>query len=120
MALSNLDIFLEVNGRRTESCEPGDMVDLVVKLVDGYHPGDLLWVCLPAALTSVQGGGQVKKFAVDFRGCHRLKIPLAVTSVTVCPDGSSGYQHILVMLRNMFEEERVGNPGGIPVMSGRF
>ncbi len=92
-----------------------DAIDLRVKIESGYKPGDLCWVCLPDALSRVVGGGQVKQFAVDFEGKDEVRIPLAATSVTTGPGGSPGSARFAVCVRNMFEEERGGNPGLIEV-----
>lgn len=88
-----------------------DAIDLEVKLDTGYKPGDLVWVCLPDALARVVGGGQVKRFSVDFQGNDTVRVPLVATAPTVAPDGSPAPSHLAVCVRNMFEEERGGNPG---------
>jgi hypothetical protein len=98
--------------RRFEALDP---IDLEVKLEGGYKPGDLLWVCLPDALSRVVGGGQVKRFAVDFAGESTLRVSLAATGVTVGPGGESAPQRFALCVRNMFEEERGGNPGMLEV-----
>ena len=105
-----LQVALERGGRPRRSFAPGDAVDLHVTIEDGYKAGDLLWVCLPDSLSRVQGGGQVKRFSVDFEEAHELHVPLAATAPT-----PGGKQHFAVCLRNMFEEERVGNPGLLDV-----
>ncbi len=81
----------------------GEPVDLHVELEDGYEMGDLVYVNLPACLTRVIGGGQVKEFAVDFAGASRLTIPLVATA--------SGSQHFALCVRNMYKEDRAGSPG---------
>ena len=86
-----------------------------MRLTDGYRPGDLLWVCLPDALSRIVGGGQVKRFAVDFRSRDEVRVPLAATAVTVDRNGRPAPQCFAVCVRNMFEEERVGNPGPLEV-----
>ena len=91
--------------------EAGDAVDLVIQLADGYEPGDLAWVCLPASLSRIVGGGQVKLFALDFEGRDVLSIPLATTAPSIDRQGHPAPQHFAVWVRNMFSEERVGNPG---------
>jgi hypothetical protein len=92
-----------------------DAVELWVRLESGYKPGDLLWVCLPDALSRVVGGGQVKQFSLDFAGEHELWIPLAATGVTVGRKGETAPARFAVCVRNMFEEERGGSPGYIEV-----
>ncbi|MFC1706932.1 hypothetical protein ACFL59_08960 [Planctomycetota bacterium] len=104
-------VALEVDGRPTRRLHTGDAVDLVVGLEGGYRDGDLVWVCLPDALSRVTGGGQVKKFSVDFAGRDEVRISLAVTSITVDRKGAPAPQHFAVCVRNMFEEERCGSPG---------
>ena len=57
----------------------------------------------------IQGGGKVKQFSMDFEGRDELRIPLIVTSKI------EGQQHFALCVRNMFEEERVTNPGLLTV-----
>ncbi len=108
-------LSLEKNGTPARSFAPLDAVDLRIKLVDGYKPGDLAWVCLPSALTRVVGGGQVKRFSVDFEGKDEIVIPLAATSVTVGKNGPAP-QHFAACVRNMFEEERGASAGLVEIM----
>jgi hypothetical protein len=110
-----LRVALEKNGGPTRRLAALDAVDLVVKIETGYVPGDLCWVCLPDALSRVIGGGQVKRFSVDFQGKDEVRIPLAATSVTVNREGGEAPAHFAVCVRNMFEEERGGNPGALTV-----
>ncbi len=106
-----LSVHLEQEGQAVQRCAPGDTLTLVVKLTQGYHDGDLLWVCLPDSLARLSGGGQVKRFSVDFQGESHVRIPLAA----VAPTGVHGEEllphHYAVCVRNMFAQERVGNPG---------
>lgn len=97
--------FRDDKGGWKDRFNPGDRTDLSVTLPDGYRPGDLVHVSLPAALTWVHGGGRIKQFTVDFEGRSELKLPLVVTSPI------RGAQHFAVCVRNMFEEERATNPG---------
>jgi hypothetical protein len=92
-----------------------DSADLVVTISGGYKEGDLLWVCLPESVSRIFGGGQVKMFSIDFAGAKEVSIPLAATGLTMGMDGETRSQHLAVCLRNMFEEERCGNPGLIPI-----
>lgn len=87
--------------------QAGQAVDLHVELEDGYEMGDLVYVNLPACLSRLTGGGQVKQFAVDFEGRSKLTIPLVATS--------PGSQHFTLCVRNMFDEERAGSPGMLQV-----
>jgi hypothetical protein len=103
-------LSLEKNGQPTRSLSSGDSVELRVVLEEGYKDGDLLWVCLPDALSRVIGGGQVKLFSVDFKGKSEVKINLAATGITVGAE-DSGSQKYAVCVRNMFNEERAGSPG---------
>lgn len=86
-----------------------------MKLESGYKPGDLLWVCLPDALSRVVGGGQVKRFSLDFQGNDTLRVSLAATGVTVDRHGQPAPARFAVCVRNMFEEERGGNQGLLEV-----
>jgi hypothetical protein len=110
-----LRVALEKNGGPTRRVSALAAVDLVVKIESGYMPGDLCWVCLPDALSRVIGGGQVKRFSVDFKGKDEVRIPLAATGVTVNREGGESAAHFAVCVRNMFEEERGGNPGALTV-----
>ena len=57
----------------------------------------------------------MKRFAVDFAGQRKLRVSLAATGVTVGPNGESAPARFAVCVRNMFEEERGGNPGVLEV-----
>ena len=108
-------VALEKNGRPVSACSVGDPLSLNVSLTDGYSDGDLLWVCLPHALSRVIGGGQVKCFSIDFAGDSSVQIPVAATATTTDLDGAVHPQRFAVCLRNMFEEERSANPGWIDI-----
>lgn len=95
--------------KRVSRFAMGDLVDLAVRLPDGYRDGDLLHVSLPAAMSWVHGGGQVKQFTLDFAGENEVRVPLVVGSVI------EGQQHFAVCVRNMFEEERIASPGLLSV-----
>ena len=110
-----LRVAIEKSGGPTRRVEALAAVDLVVKIETGYVVGDLCWVCLPDALSRVVGGGQVKRFSVDFQGRDEVRIPLAATGVTVSREGKEAAAHFAVCVRNMFEEERGGNPGALSV-----
>jgi hypothetical protein len=110
-----LRVSLERQGRPGRRFTVGDPIELRVKLEQGYKAGDLLWVCLPDALSRVIGGGQVKSFSVDFEGKDEIVVPLAATGLSVDHGGKTGPQHFAVCVRNMFEEERVGSPGLLDV-----
>ncbi|MEI6046275.1 MAG: alpha-2-macroglobulin family protein, partial [Chloroflexota bacterium] len=83
----------------------GDTLELVVKL-EQYEPGLLAQVCLPSALSRIEGGGEVKKFSVDFSGRTEVRLPLRATGHTL-----AGGEHWAILVRNMFKEEQAGNPG---------
>jgi hypothetical protein len=57
----------------------------------------------------------LKRFAVDFAGESTVRVSLAATGVTLGPGGESAPQRFAVCVRNMFEEERGGNPGVLEV-----
>jgi hypothetical protein len=113
-----LVLSLEKNGRPVRKVMAGDSLELKVVLEQGYKLGDLLWVCLPDALSRVIGGGQVKRFSLDFEGKNELRVPLAATGYTVDASGNEGTQHFALCVRNMFEEERAGNPGLLEITVG--
>jgi len=108
-------VTLTSKGRATTRATIGDALDLVVRIDDGYETGDLVWVALPDALSRVIGGGQIKRFSVDPAGKSEVTIPLAATALTLDRRGESGAQRFAVCVRNMFEEERAGNPGYLDV-----
>jgi hypothetical protein len=111
-----LAVALERDGRASRTFAVGDALELRVTLEEGYRTGDLLWVCLPDALARLLGGGQVKRFAVDFAGSAEVRVPLAATAPTRTAAGVPGPQHFAVCVRNMFDEERAGNPGLLQVV----
>jgi hypothetical protein len=104
-------VSIEKDGRIQRQVIVGEALNLKVKLDSGYKVGDLLWVCLPEALSRVIGGGQVKKFSIDFEGKDEITVPLAATSITINREGAISPQHFAICVRNMFEEERGASPG---------
>lgn len=106
-----LSVTLKRGTEPIQQCKPGDVLTLQVALKQGYHDGDLLWVCLPDSLARLVGGGQVKRFSVDFEGESSVEIQLAVVAPTGTQDDPNRPHHYAVCVRNMFIEERVGNPG---------
>jgi hypothetical protein len=163
----SVEVRLEKDGIAQSSFTVGDALDLVVR-VPRYEPGLVLHVCLPDALARIAGGGQVKRFSLDFCGQHEVRIPLAAVSATVLPtkdtpahklqypqtdrrdnenrmsppmppnadnsnrtipkisrgfasglkkqDEEDQAQHWAIIVRNMFKEEAVGNPGLLEVV----
>jgi len=124
-------VHLERNGHVQEHFKAGDALDLVIS-VPRYEPGLIAHICLPDALARVVGGGQVKRFSLDFCEKNVLRVPLAAVSSTTLPhlkDAEAEHnlqhwlsipgkekavknvQHWAVIVRNMFKEEQVGNPG---------
>lgn len=100
------DVPLEVEVLPSLPLKVAQSLTLKVSLPQGYVDGDLLWVCLPDCLTRMEGGGQVKLFSLDLEGRSEVSIPLVTTSKTEAEG-----QHFAICLRNMFEEERIANPG---------
>ena len=99
------------NANNNNQFHLGDNLELVVS-IDHYEPGLLVNVCLPPALSRLEGGGEVKRFSVDFCGKTELRIPLKVTGYTL-PVG----EHWAILVRNMFKEEQAGSPGLLKVLS---
>ncbi len=97
-----VDVNLTAAGSKIKT---GDALDIEIRLPRGYSTGDLCFVCLPPALSFVWGGGQVKMMALDFEGRDRISVPIAALSPT------KGKQHFAVCVRNMYDEEKIGNPG---------
>jgi len=129
-----VEVRLECNGRAQKSFKVGDALDLVIG-VPRYEPGMIAHICLPEALARIVGGGQVKRFSLDFCEKNVLRVPLAATSSTALPamkdaeseqtllswlgiidKRASNAQHWAVIVRNMFKEEQIGNPGRLEVI----
>jgi len=138
----NVEVSLEKDGRPAQVFKVGDALDLVIR-VPRYEPCFVAHVCLPDGLARVVGGGQVKRFALDFAEKTELRVPLAAVAPTLLPsemvsDGNGngskmGFvqqlagalgganaknvpaQHWAVLVRNMFKEEQAGNPGLLEV-----
>ncbi|HEX6480139.1 MAG TPA: hypothetical protein VF043_14960, partial [Ktedonobacteraceae bacterium] len=126
-----VEVRLERDGHVQEHFKAGDALDLVIS-VPRYEPGLIAHICLPDALARIVGGGQVKRFSLDFCEKNVLRIPLAAINSTYLPHmkdmevqnnllhwlstGNSekvtkNIQHWAVIVRNMFKEEQIGNPG---------
>jgi hypothetical protein len=101
--------FRDSRDKKVARFRMGDRVELLINMPQGYQTGDLLQVCLPACMSWLQGGGKVKRFAMDFEGENELRIPVVVTSHL------QGKQHFALCVRNMFEEERASSPGLLTV-----
>jgi hypothetical protein len=111
-----VEVRLERKGHMQEQFSVSDELDLIIK-VRQYEPGLLAHVCLPDALARIVGGGQVKRFSLDFSGKNELRIPLAaIGSTENVRDEKVVSQHWAVIVRNMFKEEQVGNPGLLEVV----
>jgi hypothetical protein len=134
----SVEVRLERKGQVQQRFHVGDELDLVIR-VPHYEPGLIAHVCLPDALARLVGGAQVKRFSLDFCEKDTLRIPLAAVSSTHLPRGSGAgghsdvlrellhwlrvdesrkaahVQHWAVIVRNMFKEEQVGNPGLLEV-----
>jgi hypothetical protein len=117
------EVRLERKGRSQQRFKVGDELDLVIT-VSHYEPGLIAHVCLPDALARVVGGGQVKRFSLDFCEKNVLRVPLAAVGSTLLSrgpgagkkDSQANAQHWAVIVRNMFKEEQVGNPGLLQVI----
>jgi hypothetical protein len=124
-----VEVALERKGRTQKRFKVGDDLELVIR-IPSYEPGLLAHVCLPDALARVVGGGQVKRFSLDFCEKNELRVPLAAVGATQFPGEESqnilarwfklgnneNAQHWAVIVRNMFKEEQVGNPGLLRVI----
>lgn len=87
-------------GRKTKRLKAGATLELCITLPEGYQVGDLAHISLPPGICRRVGGGQVRRFSVDFAGASEIRVPVAVTTEQRC------IQHMLICVRNMFEEER--------------
>ena len=115
VANTPITVALTSGGHAATKFHEGDAIELRVRIKNGYQAGDLLWVALPPCLSRIVGGGQVKQFAVDMEGESETAIRLAATARSTHPSCPPTPQHFLVCLRNMYDEDRIGNPGPIPV-----
>jgi hypothetical protein len=106
--------FRDSKGDPVRAFRAGDRAELMVSLPEGYQSGDILHVVLPACMSWIEGGGQVKRFTLDFAGKKELQIPVVVSS------NINGEQHFAVCVRNMFKEERATNPGILSVKSANL
>ncbi|HCI80678.1 MAG TPA: hypothetical protein DHW02_13415 [Ktedonobacter sp.] len=104
-----VEVRLEKDGEIQQHVTVGDALDLVIQ-VRHYEPGLIAHVCLPDALSRIVGGGQVKHFTLDFHEQNTLRVPLAVTG-----SAKGTTQHWAVIVRNMFKQEQIGNPGLLEV-----
>ena len=112
----SVEVRLERAGRPQDHFKVGDALDLVIS-VPRYEAGMVAHICLPDALARIVGGGQVKRFSLDFQEQHVLRVPLAAVSATRLPGTKrAGAQHWAVIVRNMFKEEQIGNPGLLKVV----
>lgn len=124
-----VEVHLEQKGRVRHRYAVGDALELVIR-VPRYEPGLIAHVCLPDALSRVVGGGQVKRFTLDFCEKNELRVPLAVVGsglpstdestsnllwrwlgLTSKKEEERHIQHWAVIVRNMYKEEQIGNPG---------
>ncbi len=106
----SMKITTDINNQTSNNkIKRGDTIAMTITLDDGYVNGDLAYISLPAGLSWIQGGGRIKQFSIDFAGSNTIEVPLLVTSKI------SGPQHFAVLVRNMFEEDRVACPGLIKV-----
>lgn len=139
----SVEVDLEKDGKPAPVFKVGDALDLVIRVLR-YEPCLVAHVCLPDGLARVVGGGQVKRFALDFAEKNELRVPLAAVGPTAIAteiasgNGNSSQkqpglmqqlagaltgskardvpaQHWAVLVRNMFKEEQVGNPGLLEV-----
>jgi len=110
-----VEVHLERAGRPQRHFKVGDALELVIR-VPRYEAGMVAHICLPDALARIVGGGQVKRFSLDFSEQSTLRVPLAAVSVSSLPGRKQvGAQHWAVIVRNMFKEEQIGNPGLLKV-----
>jgi hypothetical protein len=97
--------FRNTGGKKIRYFKAGDRADLLVSLPDGYETGDVVLVSLPACMSPIRGDGKTRRFSVAFEGRNEVRIPVVVCSEI------RGRQHFALCVRNIFEEERIANPG---------
>lgn len=86
-----------------EVVKVGESLKLHWEITGGYEFGDVLWVCLPDALSRLDSGGQLKMFSIDLQDDDEGQLEVTATATT-----PHGRQHFLACLRNMYDEERLG------------
>lgn len=101
-------------GRPTTKPRRGERVELVVSLPHGTVEGDIVEVCLPAALAPLRGHGQPRsrRVRVDFAGRDEVRLALLVAQELTGP------QSFALVVRNVFDEERAASPGLIVIERG--
>ncbi len=110
-----LTVKLTGHKNPTEAFREGSLISLRITLRDGYEPGDLVWIALPPCLSRLEGGGQIRQFSVDLAGSDTAEVNLVATGSSFATWMAPAAQHFLVCVRNMYDEERIGNPGPIAV-----
>lgn len=114
---SNLPVSVKLTRHAGDGpLAPGDRARLDLT-IEEYREGDLAHVCLPPGLARLHGGGRVQAFSVDFEGKPRASVELVAVGGTT-PPGGPHRQHYFACVRNMFEAERIGNPGLLDVAIG--
>lgn len=81
----------------------GNVVNLKV-ILEKYEPGLLLHYQLPPCLRRNLFGGKVSRETIDFEGKTEINVSLGI-------NGKVSGQSWELMVRNMFKEEEVWNPG---------
>lgn len=82
---------------------------LTVKIDGGYKAGDVLCVRLPDGISQVVGGAKAKKVQIDFAGKDQIDVDLVAHDATGKP------QHWAAVVRNMYDEDRIGSVGELTV-----
>lgn len=102
----SISVAFEVAGGRTTETTLGDDVDLYID-AGQYEPGMVAHVVLPPCLACEEGGVRLQMFQRDFEGQSRLRVRCRAIAPT-----ADGPEHGMVVVRNMFVEERI-DPLGI-------
>lgn len=95
------------DGQHARALPVGQRAKVVITLPQGYEAGDMVRLVTPPNLVITMGGGQIQNMDVDLQGQATVEVEVMAIAPTV-----DGHQDVLaVLVWNMFDEEKAGNPG---------
>ena len=111
----SINVSTSKNGNHRSNFKSGEKFDLSISLQEEYKFGDHALIYLPDSIAHLSAGGQVRQLNVDFEGECQFNIPLVVTSISQDNCGDPAPHHFAVCVRNMYDEERIGNSGWLKI-----